>query len=219
MDIRFPPKVCFLSPKVRIFKIPGSPFRLSLHYLDDGLLSLYFLSPYLLHQFANTGALYGSKGPVRHDGDHAKLFTAETAGLGKETYDVHLVDLFLLATPYIESFPSGTRNACGGCYLHTVRNRYVFQSVKILIGSKDDVRRPHSIPTCRTTVAMNISLAVEGQMIMDDVVHRRQVKSPCCQIGAYHNVGASACKSEKRPFAVLLFHGAMKGCDTETFIA
>ena len=147
---------------------------------------------------------------------HAKLVALQASCLAEEAHDVHLVHLVLLASAYVECLPPGRGHLIGIGDFHGDNAGEAVQLVEILLRPQDEVRRPCPIPPCRAAVAVDIGLAVHGQMIVYDVPDIGNVKPSGGEVGTYQHIGTTALETEQCPFPVLLLHGTMEGGYTET---
>jgi hypothetical protein len=147
--------------------------------------------------------------------DHAQLVAIETSRLAEETYDVHLVDFILLASANVKGLPFGRGYLTRTGHFHGSDVREAIKFVEILLGAQYQVGCTCPIPSGRTTISMDVSLVVQRQMVVYDILHIGNVQSASGEIGADKHIGTSALEAKQGSFSVLLFHGTMESTDAE----
>ena len=147
--------------------------------------------------------------------DAAHIVAVQATLLGEEAHDVALAQLVLLPFTYIYSGPSGRlrlgrvqrKGKLLGSVLHILRH--------VLLGMDEEEGIALGLPAGRTSVAVDVAVLVGGQMVVDNIVNMRNVKTPCSKVGADKDMATTVAEAVERTLAVGLLHTSMKHTATD----
>ena len=142
--------------------------------------------------------------------DCSDILTCQISFFIKETGYVDLAQFVLLPFTYINSHPLGFSRT--GCILRQVEDlkfrRYIIRHAFLWI--QYQIRSTRRIPTGSTAIAVGKGFFVHRQMIMDDMLHLRDIKSAGSQVRRHQHRTAAITELIQCPFPIRLLHTSMK---------